>query len=281
MDNRTASDAATKTRCKVIAMANQKGGVSKTTSTVNLGIGLARKGQRVLLVDADAQGSLTASLGFQDPDNMDYTLATVLGKIIFDKPFDPEEGLLHHQEGIDLMPGNIETSGLEVSLVNVLRREYVLKEYIDSLKSNYDWIIIDCPPSLGMMSINALAAADSVLIPVQTGYLPAKGLEQLIKTIRRIIRQKINPRLEIEGILLTMVDRRSNYSKEIIKSIEEGYGGSIQIFEKERPMLVRVSECSALGMSIYKKSPRCKAAIGYESLTNKIMEKAWNGGDPV
>ena len=182
----------------------------------------------MLLVDNDAQGSLTSSLGFQEPDSIEYTLSTVMGKIIKEETIDPEKGILHHQEGVDLMPGNIELSGMELTLVSVMSREYVLTEYIEKVKEKYDWILIDCGPSLGMVTINALAAADSVLVPVQVGYLPAKGLEQLIKTIRKVIKQKINHDLKIEGILLTMVDGRTNYSKEIIGLIEEAYENNVR-----------------------------------------------------
>ena len=160
MNNTTALSAEKRNNCKVVSVANQKGGVAKTTTTVNLGIGLAREGRKVLLVDADAQGSLTASLGIGEPDSLEYTLATVMGNIINDESFDPEKGIFHHEEGVDLMPGNIELSGMEVSLVNIMSREYVLKEYIDMVKDRYDYIIIDCGPSLGMVTINAFAASD-------------------------------------------------------------------------------------------------------------------------
>lgn len=198
--------------CKIIAIANQKGGVGKTTTTSNLGIGLAKQGKRVLLIDADAQGSLTASLGFTEPDKLEVTLATVMSNIITDEEMEAGYGILKHEEGISLMPGNIELSGLEVSLVNAMSRELVLRSYIEQVRENYDYILIDCMPSLGMITINAFACADSILIPVQAAYLPVKGLEQLIKTIGKVKRQ-INPKLEIEGILLTMVDNRTNYAK--------------------------------------------------------------------
>ena len=207
--------------CKIIAIANQKGGVGKTTTTSNLGIGLAKQGKRVLLIDADAQGSLTASLGFKEPDKLEITLANVLANIINDEEMDTDYGILKHEEGIDLMPGNIELSGLEVSLVNVMSREVVLRSYVEMVKDRYDYILIDCMPSLGMITINAFACADSILIPVQAAYLPVKGLEQLIKTIGKVKRQ-INPKLEIEGILLTMVDSRTNYAR-VLRQYNWGY----------------------------------------------------------
>ncbi len=256
--------------CRVIAIANQKGGVGKTTTTSNLGIGLAKKGKKVLLIDADAQGSLTASLGYTEPDSLENTLATIMGKVINDEEITPIEGILHHKEGIDLMPGNIELSGLEVSLVNVMSREMVLRNYIKIVRNTYDYILIDCTPSLGMITINAFACADSILIPVQAAYLPVKGLQQLIKTIGKAKRQ-LNPRLEIEGILLTMVDKRTNYARDISVMLQEAYGSRVRIFSNHIPMSVRAAEISAEGVSIYSHDPQGKVAEAYLSLTKEVL----------
>ena len=256
--------------CRVIAIANQKGGVGKTTTTSNLGIGLAKQGKKVLLIDADAQGSLTASLGIQEPDGLEITLATIMANIINDEEIKPGYGILRHEEGVEFMPGNIELSGLETSLVNVMSRETVLRTYIEQQKDRYDYILIDCMPSLGMITINAFACADSILIPVQAAYLPVKGLEQLIKTIGKVKRQ-INPKLEIEGILLTMVDNRTNYAKDISTLLIENYGSRVKIFKESIPMSVRAAEISAEGVSIYQHDPNGKVASAYQSLTEEVL----------
>lgn len=256
--------------CRVISVSNQKGGVGKTVTCVNLGIGLAREGKKVLLIDANPQGSLSISLGVQEPDKLSYSLATVMMNIINDEEIDVRKGIIHHEEGVDLMPGNIELSGLEISLIGVISRETILREYIDQVREIYDYIIIDCMPSLGMLTINALACADSVLIPVQAAYLPVKGLQQLIKTIGRVKRQ-LNPRLKFEGILLTMVDNRTNYAKDIAMQVYDAYSTSIKVFDVEIPMSVRAAEISAEGSSIYLYDPRGKAAFAYTSLIKEVM----------
>ena len=255
---------------KVIAVANQKGGVGKTTTVVSLGIGLAKAGKRVLLVDADPQGSLTASLGYIEPDDIGTTLSTMLGCIMHDEEAVPQEGILHHAECVDLLPANIELSGVEVSMVNVMSRETLLKTCLESVQDQYDYIIIDCMPSLGMLTINALVAADSVLIPVQAAYLPVKGLQQLISTIGRIKRQ-LNRKLQIEGILLTMVDLRTNYAKDIAALVQEAYGDCIGIFCSMIPTSVKAAETSAAGISIYQHDRKGKVAQAYQTLTEEVL----------
>ena len=255
---------------KTIAIANQKGGVGKSTTAANLGIGLADTGKKVLLIDFDAQGSLTESLGYE-PDNIEITVSTMLEKTMNEKNILPDEGILHHDEGVDLMPANIELSGMEVTLVNTISRELILKDYLQNVRKNYDYILIDCTPSLGMLTVNALTAADSVLIPVQAQYLPIKGLEQLIKTIGRV-RKHLNPNLEIEGILLTMTDNRTNLSKETSKLLRENYGKQIKIFQSEIPHSVRASETSIVGQSIYTYDKNGKAALAYRKLTEEVLE---------
>ena len=193
-----------------------------------------------------------------------------MANAINEEEMEVDYGILKHEEGIDLMPGNIELSGIEVSLVNVMMRETVLRSYIDEQRERYDYILIDCMPSLGMLTINAVAAADSVLIPVQAAYLPVKGLEQLIKTIGKVKRQ-INTKLEIEGILMTMVDSRTNYAKDISRLVVENYGSRVKVFDSSIPVSVRAAEISAEGISIYRHDPNGKVAKAYEALTKEVL----------
>ena len=253
---------------KTIALANQKGGVGKSTTAASLGIGLARQGKKVLLIDADAQGNLTQMLGWAQPDELSPTLADLMGKIITDQPITPGEGILVHREGVHLLPANIELSAMEVTLVNTMSRETVLKQYLSSVSDQYDFALIDCMPSLGMLTINALTAADSVIIPVQADYLPARGLEQLLKTVARVKRQ-LNPKLEVDGILLTMVDNRTVFSREMCQKVRQNYG--TRVLMSEIPRSVRAAEISAVGKSIYEYDPNGKATQAYEKLTKEVL----------
>ncbi len=257
-------------KAKIIAITNQKGGVGKTTTAINLGIGLANQGKRVLLIDADPQASMSSALGIRDPDRLDVTLATIMQNIIDETEFSDDFGVLQHPEGVAFIPANIELSGMETRLVNTMSREYVLKTYVKQVQQHYDYILIDCMPSLGMMNINALVAADSIVIPCQPNYLSTKGLNLLLGSIMKI-RRTINPSLKISGILMTMVDSRTNNAKEIITAIRQNVGTNIKVFMTEIPHSVRVAEASMEGKSIYAYDRKGKAGVAYEALTKEVL----------
>ena len=257
--------------CKVIALTNQKGGVGKTTTAVNLGVCLSKQGKKVLLVDADAQANLTMSLGYPRPDDLPISLATIMQDIIDDKPFDVQKGILHHSEGVDLLPSNIELSGLEVRLINAISRERVLTTCINEVKKNYDYVLVDCMPSLGMLTINALAAADSVVIPTQPHYLSAKGLELLLRSVSKVRRQ-INPHLRIDGILMTMVMPRTNISKEVTALVRSAYGQNIKVFDAQIPHSIRAVEATAEGKSIFTYDKGGKVAAAYEQFGKEVAD---------
>ena len=243
--------------CKVIAICNQKGGVSKTTTTANLGVGLVRAGKKVLVIDADPQGNLSQSLGIKNPDELEVALPSIMEQIIMDKEVDVTKGIIHHKEGLDLMPCNIDLSGVDVSLVNAMSREFVLKTYVESMREFYDYILIDCMPSLGMITVKA-------------AYLPVKGLEQLIKTICRV-KKHLNPEIKFEGILISMLNARTNYAKDIMELIREYYGDAILIFESKIPFSVKAAETSAAGVSIFTLDKKHPVAQAYEKLTEEVI----------
>lgn len=256
--------------CKVIAITNQKGGVGKTTTTLNLGVALASEGHRVLLVDADPQGSLTTSLGIKDLDGLNSSIANVMEAAITGTPFPKDFGILQHGEGVSFMPANNELAAMEMNLFNAKNRESALKSSLTAVKKDYDYILIDCSPSLGMMTINALTAADSVLIPSTPDFLSTKGMNLLLQSIARVKRQ-INPALQIEGILVTMVDRRTIHARDIIDSLRESIGGNIRVFQSEIPRSVRAAECAVLGQSIFAHDKKGKVAAAYQDLAKEVQ----------
>ena len=252
--------------CKTIAICNQKGGVGKTTTAVNLGIGLAMQGKKVLLIDAAPQSDLTACLGWRDSDSLPQTLTNKLAAVMREESQDPFAGILSHEEKVDLVPSNLELSALEMSLVTAMSRESVMKNYLSQVKDNYDYVLIDCMPSLGMITLNALTAADSVIIPVQAQYLPAKGMTQLLSTIAKV-KKHTNPNLAIDGILLTLVDGRTNLAKSTVEALRENFGCRIRIYRTTIPVAVKAAEVSSKEKSIYAYEPNSTVSKAYADFT--------------
>jgi chromosome partitioning protein len=240
-------------------------------STASLGVGLAALGKKVMVVDLDPQSDLTTSLGWPNQDELPVTIATIMDKIIRDEPFNPAEGILKHPEGVDLMPSSIELSAMEMSLVNAMSREFTLRTYLNEIKHNYDYVLIDCMPSLGMITINALAASDAVIIPVQAHYLPAKGMTQLLRTVERV-RKQVNPNLKVAGVLITLVDARTNLAKNTSETLRANYGRALNIFKTEIPIAVTAAETTATGKSIFAYDKTGTVANAYAKLAKEVVE---------
>lgn len=256
--------------CRTIAVANQKGGTGKTATTLSLGIALAHRGKRVLLVDTDPQGDLTKSLGWADPNSLEVTIANHLGVVIEGEGTDPREGVLSHKEGIDLMPANIELAGMEMTVLMAMSREQLLNVWVSPLKGDYDFVLFDCAPTLGIIPVNAFVASDSVLIPVSVEHLPASAMVGLLNTIGRVRRQ-INPALAVEGILLTLFDSRNNLAHEVEQTIRDQYGSAYRVFDTVIPRAVSAAEAPSVGASIFAYDGRGKVASAFERLAEEVV----------
>lgn len=257
-------------KTKVIAVANQKGGVGKSTTVYNLGAGLAMQGKKVLLLDVDPQGDLTKMLGLRKPNDLPLTLGNAMNDIVAGVSGGDHPEICHHHEGFDFVPGNRTLSAVEVGLVNVMSRETVLRQYVDQIKKGYDYVLLDCRPSLGMLVINALSASDYVLIPVQAEYFAAENMTELVNTVQSIKRQ-INPKLKIGGVFMTMANE-TNFRKDIVASVKASYGKHLPIMQTIVPATVRLAEISTADHSIFVHEPKGRAAEAYRSLVKEVME---------
>ena len=255
-------------KAKVIAILNQKGGVAKTTTAFNMAHCLHKTGKKVLLIDLDPQGSLTICCGIERPDNIKNTIYGLIKAEINGEKINKEEYILKKE--IHLIPCNIELSIAEMNLVGVISRETILKQAVEDIKENYDYIIIDCMPSLGILTVNALTACDSVLITVTPQYLSAKSLELLLKTIIKV-KRNLNTKINIDGILITMFNERTNLSKEILSLIKDAYEDNIKVFKTTIPTSVKIGEANLQGKSIIEYAPKHKTAIAYNQFTKEYM----------
>lgn len=255
-------------KVRVIAIANQKGGVGKTTTSINLSACLAQEGKKVLIIDADPQGNSTSGLGLEK-NQLEKTLyELMLGEL------EAKEVLLPTcVDGLEIMPANMNLSGAEIELVGCKKREYILKTELEQIKENYDFIIIDCPPSLNLITINALTAADTVLVPIQCEYFALEGLEQLLHTIR-LVKQRLNPNLEMEGVVFTMYDARTNLSLQVVEEVKRSLGEDV--YRTIIPRNVRLGEAPSHGLPITLYDAKSRGAESYMMLSQEVIEKEWN-----
>jgi len=258
------------------AISNQKGGCGKTTLTLNLGASLARMGYNVCIIDCDPQGNATMALGCQQPDELPVTLPHIMNEIILNggkigtSELIQKRGYILHSQGMDFVPSSIELTGVENLLINALSRESILKKFIGTIKGDYDYILLDCMPSLNFVTINALNAANRVLIPMQPQFFSAKGLEMLLSTIAEV-RDELNPGLKIEGALITMYDSRLKFHKETLDIVESAYGQYFRIFDTKIPVSVRVTETQAQGRSIFDLDPKGRIAESYAAFARELI----------
>lgn len=248
---------------KIIAIANQKGGVGKTTTSVNLGASMATLGKRVLLVDIDPQGNTTSGVGINKADVANCIYDILINEV------NPLETILETQiDGLHIIPATIQLAGAEIELVSTISRELKLKKALNAVKHNYDYIIIDCPPSLGILTINSLTASDSVIIPIQCEYYALEGLSQLLNTVR-LVQKNLNPYLKIEGVLLTMLDARTNLGIQVIEEVKKYF--QEKVYRTIIPRNVRLSEAPSHGQSIITYDSRSKGAEVYLELAKEVI----------
>lgn len=260
-----------KNKCKVITIANQKGGVGKTATSISLGVSLAKDNHKVLLIDFDPQGNLTKGLGYRDSSSYKYSIKDALLNEVNDIEIIPEDYVIHTNEDVDLIPSNILLSGVDMQLFSVMNRETVLKRVLEKFKENYDYVLIDSNPALGLFTINGLSAADSIIIPVQAEPFATDGLNDLLHTIATAKKQ-INPNLKIDGILITMTDSRTNLSKHIASEIRLNYGSHIKVFNTEIPRAIKTSEAVLSGQSPIKYAPNAESSLAYRKLAKEVEQ---------